>query len=291
MKRILIAGGTGVLGRALVANLRAAGCRVRVMSRQPPLLTAPFSRSGSGEGAGGEVEWAQADLATGAGLSAALEDTPIVIHAATLSAATPKGLRPDYLFAHPRIVDVDGTHRLIEQACATRVEHFLYVSIVGIDHFPQMGYYRHKVEAEQLVAASGLPWTILRATQFHQLLDGLLTATSALPLMPLATDFQFQPIDPGEVAERIRSLVADGPIGRAPDMGGPEVLRLDDMARAWLAARGLQRRIIHLPLPDSFGGAFKCGDLTCPQNKYGRLTWAEWLQRKYSARATQQHPA
>jgi uncharacterized protein YbjT (DUF2867 family) len=253
MPRVLITGGAGVLGQELVSRFRDAGYTARVMSRRPRPAHAPP-----------DLEWAQADLATGAGLKEALAGAPVVIHSA---------------MAGTREADVDGMGRLIEAARAAQAAHLLYVSIVGIERIP-LDYYRLKVEAEQLLAASDVPWSILRATQFHQLIERRLASAAASRLfMPLDVDLQFQPIDPGEVAERIREAAAAGPDGRLPDIGGPEVHRLGDLARVWLRARGLRRLIIPRRAADAVSAGYRRGDNTCPQHRYGRITWAEWLQR------------
>ncbi len=160
------------------------------------------------------------------------------------------------------------------------MSHFIYVSIVGIERIP-FPYYRHKVAAEAVVTGASVPWSILRATQFHNLLDGFLQPVARFPLGFLPTDFQFQPIDPSEVAERLVDCVAAGPAGRLTDMGGPEVQRLGDLLRVWLAARGLKRLVVRLPLPGGFAHALRNGYNTCPPYRQGKITWAEWLSRKY----------
>ena len=205
MQRIIVTGGNGGLGRELVQQLVAQGHAVRVMSRQPgPSASTPY-------------EWAQADLRTGAGLAAALAGADTVIHAAS----SPSAQTQD--------VDVDGTQRLIEAARTAGVGHLLYVSIVGIERIP-MAYYRSKLAAERLIEASGLPWTIARATQFHSLLDGMLHRFVAGPFMLVPASAQFQTMDTGEAAAQIARWALAGQSGRTPDIGGPEVLRLGDMA-------------------------------------------------------------
>ena len=257
MTRILVTGGAGVLGRQLVTKLSQAGYAVRVMSRRSQPAT---RRPG--------VEWAQADLATGQGLVEAVSGVPVILHAATSP------------FKRTRQIDVDGTDRILEQSRSAGVSHFIYVSIVGIERIP-FPYYRHKLAAEAVVTGAGVPWSILRATQFHDLLDGFLQPLARLPFGFLPTDFQFQPIDASEVADRLVECVAAGPSGRLTDMGGPEAHRLGDLARVWLAARGLKRPIIRLPIPGKLGHAFRNGYVTCPQHRQGKLTWAEWVHRKY----------
>lgn len=257
MTRALILGGSGVLGQELVSGFLSAGFRVRVMSRRPRPADAPPN-----------VEWAQADLATGAGLADALADAPVVIHSA---------------MAGTRESDVDGLQRLIEAARAAQAAHLLYVSIVGIERIP-LDYYQLKVEAERWVMNSGLPWSILRATQFHPLIDSRLRSAARVPLlMPLDVEQQFQPIDPGEVAGRIREAAVQGPGGRLPDIGGPAVRRYGDLAREWLKARGLRRLIVPRRDAGAVAAGYRRGDNTCPQNCYGRITWAAWLARTYRA--------
>jgi uncharacterized protein YbjT (DUF2867 family) len=260
MKRVLVTGGAGGFGRALVPRLISRGYTVRIMSRQP----VP---------AGITTEWAQADIESGAGLSAALAGVDIVVHAASSPAK------------HTRQIDVEGTRELLQAARAANVAHVAYISIVGIDHIPY-AYYRHKLAAETLVAESRLPWSVLRATQFHTLIDALLRGADRLPLVLLPTDLRFQPIDVGEAAERMADVVAAGPAGRLPDIGGPEVLTLGAMARDWMQARGLQRRIFHLPLPGGFAAALRRGSNTSPEQHYGRITWAEWLRKTYAPHTT-----
>jgi uncharacterized protein YbjT (DUF2867 family) len=257
--RVLVTGGAGTLGRELVPRLVRAGYTVRVMSRrarQPDEWP--------------EVEWAQAELETGHGLAEAVAGAPIVLHAAS----NPR--------SHTRDTDVDGTRRLVEKAKAAGVSHFLYISIVGIERVP-LDYYRHKLAAEAVVAGGGVPWSILRATQFHTLLDGRLHAATRgpWPLALLPTDLKFQPIDPGEAADRIGECVAAGPGGRLPGIGGPEVLTFGEMARVWLAARGLRRLILPAPMSGGFANAVRRGYLTCPERTYGKITWAEWVKKKY----------
>lgn len=279
MTRVLITGGTGVLGRQLTERLSARGIgeanarearsasptrlsargyEVRVMSRKPRPATLAIG-----------VEWAQAELETGAGLEAALAGAPIIVHCAS------SPLR------RTREVDVDGTRRLLDAARAADVQHFVYISIVGIDRIPTYPYYRVKLDAEREIERAGIPYTILRATQFHDLLDGVLQLVQRWPFALLPKDLQFQLVDSGEVADALAACVATGPVGRAPDMGGPEVLMSKDIIAAWLAARGLRRLVIHLPLPGKAAAGFRQGLNTCSENRQGKVTWAEWLARKY----------
>ena len=256
MIRVLVTGGAGGFGSALVPQLSSRGYTVRIMSRRP-------------KPAGSTTEWAQAELETGAGLPAALAGVDAIVHAASSPGK------------HAQEIDVEGTRRLLDMAREAGVSHFAYISIVGIDQIPY-AYYRAKLAAEKLVQSSGLPWSILRATQFHTLIDMFLRNADRRPLFLLPTDLRFQPIDTGEAAERMAECVVAGPSGRLPDIGGPEVLTFGSMAREWMAARGRPRRIVHLPMPGGRAAALRSGRNTCPDQRYGRITWAEWLRTTYA---------
>lgn len=244
MAAVLVTGGTGTLGRRLVPALRGAGHHVRVLSRR----TGPDVVTG--------------DLTTGAGLAAALEGVEVVVHAAT---------NP----VRARRVELSGTARLLD-AVRERggVAHVLYVSIVGVDRHA-LTYCKAKWATEQLVEQSGLPSTIFRATQFHELLDKAFTGMR--PALVAPRGFRCQLLAASEAAGRIVELVGAGPAGRAPDMGGPEVRAADDLARVWRAARGKRRPVLRPPVPGRIAGAFRRGVNLCPDHADGTTTWEQWL--------------
>ena len=180
MQHILVTGGAGRLGRLVVTQLSAAGYPVRGMSR----------RASPGDDWPG-AEWEQADLETGAGLAEAVQGIDVVVHAAT------GGNR------HTWQIDVEGTRRLLEAAREARVSHVVFISIVGIDTVPY-AVGKAKLACEDLIEHSGLPWSILRATQFHYGIDVLLHMLTRLPLVALVpTDLLLQPIAEEEVARRL----------------------------------------------------------------------------------------
>ena len=255
----LVTGGTGVLGRQVVDRLQEQGLGVRILSRRGRPVTLPPG-----------TEWAQADLASGAGLAEALAGVQVVVH----GASSPAGNTDQ--------VDVQGTGRLLQAAAAGRLTHFVYISIVGIDRIP-LAYYRSKLAAEGLVRQSGTPCTILRATQFHDFVDRVLTGAGRLPIMPLPAGFRFQPVDSAEVAQALAACVTGEPAGRLSDMGGPEVLSLRQLAGPWLAARGLRRLIVPIYLPGRVAYGYRQGYNSCPTNRQGHVTWRAWLERRYGA--------
>jgi uncharacterized protein YbjT (DUF2867 family) len=243
MSTVLVTGGTGALGRHVVADLRERGDEVRVLSRRPA--------------AGTHV----GDLNTGAGVAEAARGAELVVHAASDSRRLGRS-------------DLDQTEHLLQ--AAQDAEHVLYVSIVGIDSIPYV-YYRHKLACEQRIASSGTPYTILRATQFHELIGWLMRAVERLPLAPLPLDFRFQTIAAGEVAKRTAELLHSSPRAGVLQLGGPEVLMLEQMALAWRDLRGRPRRLARIPAPGRIGRAFREGRNTCPEHADGAQTWAQFV--------------
>jgi uncharacterized protein YbjT (DUF2867 family) len=230
---------------------------VRVMSRRPKPTVAQST-----------LEWAQANLETAAGLEAAVAGVQTVIHAAT---------NPLW---HTRQVDLDGTRRLLDVAHRAGASHLIYISIVGVDRIP-FSYYQTKLATEELIANGGIPWTILRATQFHELLDLALRALLKLPVGLWFTDIPCQPIATDVVADALIQLVAAGPSNRLPGIGGPEMLSGSEILHTWLEVREMRRVVLPLYLPGKAAEGFRNGYHTCPDNRIGKITWREWVENKY----------
>ncbi|MEJ2865786.1 SDR family oxidoreductase [Actinomycetospora flava] len=234
---VLVTGGTGTLGRALVPLLDDP----RVLSR----------RAGPGR--------AVADLDTGEGLDAATAGVSTVLHLA----GRPKG-------------DSASTARVVEAARKAGVGHLVHISIVGADRIP-LGYYREKVRSEELVAGSGLPFTILRATQFHDLLATLFATSARAGVLPVLAGASFQPVAVADVAARLATLAAGPPQGRVPDLGGPEVRTMADLARTWARATGRRRPVIPLRLPSAIARGFRAGAHLAPGHADGVVTFEQFL--------------
>jgi len=237
-----------VLGRQVVERLRAAGVGARVLSRS--------GRPGTVRG----------DLLTGEGLERAVRGVDKIIHCASSP------------YRKTRRVDVEGTKRLLRAAAGAGVSHCVYISIVGIDRVASYPYYRVKLDAERIVEDSPVPHTILRATQFYDLVLMAMRFVDRLPVMPVPTGFLGQPVDSGEVADRMVELALSEPAGRVPDVGGPEIRTLEDAARVYLEIMGKRKRILKLPFPGKTARAFRGGALTCPENRYGKVRWEELLR-------------
>ena len=153
-----------------------------------------------------------------------------------------------------------------------------------MDEIP-FGYYRAKAEAERLVAESGVPYSILRATQFHSFVDQLISTAARVPLvLPLPADFRVQSVAAEEVAARLIGALNGGPSGRLPDFGGPEVMTLGEAARVWKRVRGVQKPVVNVPLFGGLAAGFRAGHNTVPEGEWGAVRWEEWLRAGGSRR-------
>jgi len=248
-KKILVTGGTGTLGRALVRRLVQDGHEVRVASRR---LRPAHDRDE-------RYSWAVVDLRSGHGVDAAVTGVDVIIHSAT----SPR-----------RGAEVTLTRTLLEAVKRAGSPHLIYISIVGVDRIP-LRYYQDKLAAEQLIAESGLPYTILRATQFHDLVRYWFTWVT-WPPVALVPTMRFQPIDVRDVADRLAELVVGEPAGRVPDIGGPQVHHTRELARSYLQATGRRRLIVPVRVPGRTFRAFRQGhNLT--ENAVDGVTFEEYL--------------
>jgi len=252
---ILVTGGTGTLGRLVVPRLRDAGHAVRVLSRARP------------EHAGG-VEFMTGDLATGEGVAAAVTGVETVLHLA----GTAKG-------------DEAKMRHLARAAARAGTRHIVFISVVGAERVPivsgldraMFGYLGEKAAAERVLAASGVPWTTLRATQFHDLVLLMAQQMAKMPVMPVPAGWRMQPIDAGEVADRLVELALGTPAGRVPDMGGPRVYAMAELMRGYLRAAGKRRPLLPVPTPGKAAKAYRAGANLAPERAVGRRTWEQFL--------------
>lgn len=263
--KILVTGGTGHLGNALVARLVQHGHAVRVLARQPRSDPA--------------IEWRQGDLATGAGVAEAVAGVDAVVHAATNSPAARRGGFGIVDFVRsPTDVDVDGTRVLLAAAEREDVRHFVHVSIVGLEHMARISpYSRVKLAAEGVVRESRVPWSIARATGFYWLLDRMLARMARRRALWLPADVRMQPVDSDEFAAFVADSVGEGRFGEEPDFVGPEALTMRALAERYLSERGLERRVRAAPLPRRAKRALEAGN-TSASGVHGKRTWEEWLR-------------
>lgn len=209
------------------------------------------------------VTWHRADVASGEGLDDALAGVDVVVHSASDARDSAR-------------VDVQGTQVLLDAAARHGVRHFVYISIVGIDAVP-LRYYQHKREAERMVEASTIPWTILRGTQFHEFMRMQCEGMTVLPFAVVPRNFRVQPVHVDEYASAVWQVAQGVPQSRAPDVAGPQVLTYAEVLQAWMRARGVAKRMLQVPVPGRIAAAMRRGALTAPDRAVGTLTWADWL--------------
>lgn len=254
MANILVTGGAGKLGGEVVARLARRGHRVCSLTH-----TASVSPMDG-------VEVVTGDLETGAGLAAALDGVEVVIHAASNS-------------RQAQTVDIDGTRHLLAAAQAHgRSPHIVYVSIVGVDR-SEAPYYRAKFAAERMVQQSGLPWSILRATQFHSFILDILRSLGidTQPVVAVPDGVRLQSIDIGEVADRLVAIAERAPVRQVEEMGGPQILSMEEMAATYLRARGSAAQAHAEPLHTPLFDGFRRGAILTPEHAVGKLTWEVYV--------------
>ncbi|WP_433544644.1 SDR family oxidoreductase (plasmid) [Streptomyces sp. CA-294286] len=251
---VLVTGGTGTIGRRTVPLLVAAGRTVRVLSRGGrPEDIAPHPH----------VEYVRADLLADGELDPALiGGAGSALHLA----GGPKG-------------DDVATARLVRAAqAAGTVKHLVLVSVVGADAMP-LGYFRAKAGAERAVMESGIGWSVLRAAQVNELLLKMVAAMRRMPLVPAPGGLRFQPVDAAAVAARLAELTLADPAGRVPDLAGPGVYTLPELAAAQRVAAGAKPRpALPVRLPGKVGRAYRAGaNLTGDDARIAGRDWREFL--------------
>jgi uncharacterized protein YbjT (DUF2867 family) len=252
---VLVTGGTGMIGRFIVQRLRDEGRTVRVLTR------------GNHEPQDG-VEYVVGDLATGEGIQAAVDGARTIVHAAGSS----KG-------------DEIKAQHLLQAATRASTRHLVYISVVGADRIPvvcrvdrgMFSYFASKLAGERLITESGIPWTILRATQTHDLMLIVAKALSKMPVVMLPGGFHVQPVDTAEVGNRLAELALGDPQGLVPDIGGPKVYKATELLQAYLKASRQHRLTIPVHLPGRGARAFRNGANLTPGRAVGRRTWEEFL--------------
>jgi len=239
-----VTGASGVLGKHVVHIATERGLSVRRLSRTP--------RPGSA--------WVVGDVATGEGLAGALAGVDAVIHCAS----DPR--------SHAE-TDVTGTANLVRAANGCRV---VFPGIVGADVIPYR-YYRSKTAAENVLETSDTPHTIQRYTQFHDLLWTMLSSLIRLPDVPVPNDTRFQVLDAAVAARHLVDAAVAPAAGRLPDVGGPTVYDVEDLARSVAAAHGRKRKVFGVNVPGLVGAAFRAGGNLTPNRDESGITWNEFV--------------
>ncbi|KFU77954.1 Uncharacterized conserved protein YbjT, contains NAD(P)-binding and DUF2867 domains [Amycolatopsis lurida] len=242
--KFAIIGGTGLIGSQVVRNLNEAGHEA-----------VPHSPSTG------------VDLLTGQGLDAALDGADVVVNltnSPTFDDASPAFFRT-------------SMDNLVAAAKKAGTGHFVILSIVGVDQVPDLDYYRAKTLQENILKESGLPYSIVRATQFMEFVGAVLSWTSdetavRLPSTPI------QPIAAADVAAAVSEVSAGKPLNGTLDVGGPDVYPLDELGRITLSAKGDRRPVI----VDETAGMFAAvkGDVLTTKDgaRVAETRYLDWLK-------------
>jgi uncharacterized protein YbjT (DUF2867 family) len=233
---VAIAGGTGTVGAEAVRALEQRGHAVRALS--PHAAEHPV------------------DLRDGSGLAAALDGVDAIINAAN----------------GKRDVLVNGTARLLAAAEDAGVRHYVGISIIGVERVG-LGYYKTKVAQDELTQRSAVPWTIVRATQFHPFLASTFARTARFGIVPCLR-FPIQPVDPRELGRVLAETAEAEPAQAITEFAGPEVVSACELARLWRQHTGSRALSVRLPVLRSL----RSGALTNPDARRGKVTFAQWLE-------------
>jgi len=267
--RVLLTGGTGVLGREVVALAAERGdLPLRVLCRRARPAELPA-----------HSDWAQLDLLKDA-LEPALQGVRAVIHLASSKNSSDQ--------------DELACRRLLAAAQASGVAHFVVISIIGCERIP-LPFYATKLAIEAAVRENRVPWSIVRVAQFHSFVERLVVAAASLPIpTPIIHDLRFQPVDEREVAERLLEIALGEPLADAPEIAGPELLSLGEIASTWLAITGRTDTLVPVSVATLFDSDATRGAWTRPvlegyraawntphgARTLGRVRFAEWLERR-----------
>ncbi|BBA96085.1 putative secreted protein [Actinacidiphila reveromycinica] len=243
--KIAVIGGTGLIGSQVVARLKDAG-----HDAVPHALS-----TGT-------------DVISGEGVDEALAGAEVVVNltnSPTFDDASPAFFRT-------------SMDNLVAAAARNGVGHFVVLSIVGVDQVPELDYYRAKTLQEDVLKAGPVPYSIVRATQFMEFVDAILSWTAdgdtvRLPATPI------QPIAAADVAAAVADVAAGAPIGGVLDVAGPEVFALDELGRLTLAHRSDPRTVVTDPDAGMFG-AVRGDVLTDLGARLAPTRYGDWLDRK-----------
>lgn len=256
MNKILVTGGTGTLGQEIVRQLLQKGFKPNVLSSRGTDIFPP------------SVNVYEGDLTVQLNIRDIVRDAEIIIHCAS----NPR---------NSKIVDVVGTGNLLKATDPKRLKHLVYLSIAGVDKstYP---YYRDKHRVEDMIRTSGLPWSIVRPTQFHDLvLNRVIRPNDSGSYLRLPKEMRFQSIDVREVAGYVIDLVMKGSNGAIATIAGPEILSVEQMAQTYLEILDRRKDTIEWYEAESdFLKLFETGINLYPSYTYGQVTWKEFLSKE-----------
>ena len=251
--KIVVIGGTGLIGSKTVAILRQGGHEVVAASPKTGV-----------------------NSITGEGLKEAMAGTQVVIDLANSPSFEDRAVLEFF--------ETSGRNLLTAEA-ASGVRHHVALSIVGTDRPQDNGYFRAKVAQEKLIEASGIPYTIIRATQFLEFLGAIAASATDGNIVRLSPGL-FQPIAADDVAAIVADLALTAPRRGIVEIAGPERAPFDEIVARYLKAVGDPREVVSDPEARYFGGRVEERSLVpLGEARLGRIGLDEWLRRRPPVKA------
>lgn len=260
MAHILITGGTGTLGRQLVRQLCYQGLDVGILTRRKDVDLPSGAKVYAG------------DITSVDTIREAVGNASVIVHCAS----------------NPRqpTVDVEGTGNILQSIDRKAFRHFLYVSIAGVDR-SRYPYYQAKHQVEKMVESSDVPWSVLRATQFHDLVLHRLIEPfdrgSGLSIK-IPQGMRFQSVDVSDVANRLQQIAMSDCLRATITIGGPETLTIEDMVRTYLDVLGRNDDIEPTEVAGEFYDLFRSGVSATTISETGKIGWRGFLQNALQKR-------
>ena len=250
--KIVVIGGTGLIGSKTVAILRQGGHEVMAASPQSGINTI-----------------------TGEGLKEALAGAQVVIDLANSPSFEDEAVLEFF--------KTSGSNLLAVEAAAGGIRHHVALSIVGADRSPDNGYFRAKVAQERLIETSGIPFTIIRSTQFLEFLGGIAASSGDGNIVRLSPGL-FQPIAADDVAAIVADVALAAPRNGIIEIAGPERAPFNKIIARYLKAIGDPRKVVSDPEARYFGGRVEEYSLVpLGEARLGRISFDEWLRRWQAA--------
>ncbi|MHA7293490.1 SDR family oxidoreductase [Arthrobacter sp. HLT1-21] len=260
MSRIVVVGGTGLVGHQVVDECVRRGHETRSVSRHAPAQHSLRWVSGA--------EYVEADVTAGAGLTQVLDGADVIID--VLDGRFGKG---------QRALD-DGALNLLAGAREASVGRAVLLSIVNADH-AAFSYYRAKVRQEKIYQNSAVPSVVVRATQFHNFVTAVFDGGGKAGLLPALKGAAFQPIAVEDVAGALVDAATHDPAPTSIiNVGGPQVLEMAELALIYRKVTGATGRLVTVPLPGALGQFFSSGDNLARDNPVKGLSYEDWLRHR-----------
>lgn len=267
MAKILVTGGTGVLGKAVSKIFLDKQIDFIVGSRNQD--TKNYNNDNTASNV--NVKWVRMDLTKNDGLNKFIpDDIDTILHLASIPTQKIDGQPGDIVLAR----------NLLNSIPKKNIKHFIYCSIVGIDKIP-FAYYQGKLECERLIKESDIPYTILRATQFHDFIDAIISKMVSLPIGIVPKALKVQPIQVEAVAMELVKINEGSPLNRTYDIGGPKTYDFGEITTSLLQARNQQKLVLNFPVIGKVMRTFTDGYNTCDSVSSNSNTWEEYLSNKY----------